>query len=495
MGLEIDRESFTPEDFHDFEERLEECLAALQQVLARPGFGHGPRTLGAEVELDLVDREGAPAPVNAEVLARARDPRLTLEVDRFNLEVNARPVGLEGAPFSALGHEIQTALARVTEAADACAARALHIGTLPSLTPQCLTREALTDRCRYRALSGSIRRLRRTPFPIHIQGEDTLQIDFDDVTLEGANTSLQIHLRVSPHEFATFHTAAQLATAPVLALSGNSPIFLGHRLWDETRVALFRQSVDDRPAATDDDWRPARVSFGHGWVRHGIHESFAESVGLYEPLLPVLTSERPLDVVAGGQVPQLEELRLHYGTVWQWNRGVYDPAQGGHVRLELRALPAGPTVVDMMANAAFLVGLLLAFVPEVPRLMNVMTFGHARRNFYQAARHGLNAQLLWLMAPNKRTRVFSSQELLPDLLDRAQQGLQDHGVVRQEAKRWLDVLRHRLDNGQTGARWQRQVFDALLAQGHAPAPAGRKLVNAYWERQQEGRPVHEWSLP
>ncbi len=495
MGLEIERESFSPEDFHAFEERLEDCLTALQSLLARPGFGLGPRSLGAEVELDLIDVHGSPAPVNAQVLAEARDPRVTLEVDRFNLEVNARPVMLEGAPFAALAHEIETALSRVHKAAQACGVRVMQIGTLPTLTPASLTREALTDRCRYRALSGSIRKLRKSPFPIHIEGDDTLQIHFDDVTLEGANTSFQTHLRVQPDEFAAFHTAAQLATAPVLALAANSPVFLGHRLWEETRVALFRQSVDDRQNAVSDDWRPARVSFGHGWVRNGAHELFAESVGLYEPLLPVMGPEDPLDVIAQGRVPRLEELRLHYGTVWQWNRAVFDPAGAGHVRLELRALPSGPTVTDMVANAAFLIGLLLSLVPELPRLQHVLTFGHARRNFYQAAQHGLRAHLLWVTETQKRARLMPVRELLPELLDRAEQGLQDYGVVRQEARRWLDVMRNRLQTEQTGARWQRQVFDKLLAQGLSPQAAGCQLVNAYYERQQQGRPVHEWSLP
>ena len=494
MGLEVEQESFTSEDFRKFEDRLDECLQALQHVLARPGFGRGPRTLGAEVELDLVDAKGAPAPVNEEVLARAHDERLTLEVDRFNLEVNARPVPLAGAPFTALAHEIDTAVARVQAAAAGCGAYPVHIGTLPSLTPESLTRAALTDRCRYRALSDSIRRLRCTPFPIHIEGQDTLNIEVDDVTLEGANTSFQIHLRVDPFEFAAFHTAAQLATAPVLAMSANSPVFLGRRLWEETRVALFRQSVDDRNNAHADDWRPARVSFGHGWCRHGALEAFAESVGLHEPLLPVLSSEAPLAACADGGVPALEELRLHHGTVWHWNRAVYDPTGDGHLRIELRALPAGPSVIDMVANAAFLVGLTLALVPEVQRLQGGITFGQARRNFYQAARRGLHAELLWLMAPHKRTRVFAARELLGEMLEWAEQGLQDHGVSGAEAQRWLGVCKERLRVGQTGARWQRHMFDELLAKGHGPEAAGRALVNAYRARQQEGRPVHEWSL-
>ena len=148
-----------------------------------------------------------------------------------------------------------------------------------------------------------------------------------------------------------------MLTAPVLAASGNSPTFLGHRLWHETRVALFKQAGDDRPPdRTPSGGMPPRVGFGNGWVREGALELFCESVALHEPLLPVCGGENPRACARAGGIPRLDELRLHHGTVWKWNRPVYDPAYGGHLRIELRALPSGPTLCDMLANAAFLVG-------------------------------------------------------------------------------------------------------------------------------------------
>ena len=357
MGLEIDRERFTDEDFSRFAARLRSCNQALAALLERPGFGEGAPSIGAELELDLVDDEGRPAPVNRAVLADTLDGRVTLEVDRFNLEINADPVPLAGAPFSATRRELEGALGAIREAARVHGARPVIVGILPTLTESDLTSAALTDACRYRALSRGIRRRRGEPFPLHIHGRDELELTADDVVYEGANTSFQLHLRVSPGDFASTYNAAQLATAPALAIGGNSPFFLGRRLWEETRIALFRQSVDDRSSASDDAWRPARVSFGHGWVRRGALELFQEAVHLHDPLLPVCGPEDPLAVVRAGGVPSLAELRLHQGTIWRWNRAVYDGSGGGHVRIELRALPAGPTVTDMLANAAFLLGL------------------------------------------------------------------------------------------------------------------------------------------
>ncbi len=374
---------------------MTECLEALRQVLARPGFGVGPRTIGAELELFLVDAAGFPLPVNRQVLGQTMDPRMTVELDRFNLEVNLRPAPLAGRPFTAMRAEFESALTEVRRAAATLGARVAVTGILPTLREVDLGSGAMTGLPRYRALSAAIRRRRQEPFHVVIGGEDPLTLEWDDVTLEGANTSLQYHLRVDPADFARMYNAAQLATAPVLAVSGNSPFLLGRRLWDETRVALFRQAVDDRGEAPSEAPRHGRVTFGHGWARQGPLELFAESVALHAPLLPVLGPESPLERVASGGLPRLDELRLHQGTVWSWNRAIYDPSAGGHVRIELRALPAGPTVVDMLANGALLLGLTLGLSDEVESLLPGLPFTCARGNFLRAAKEGLDAVLLW----------------------------------------------------------------------------------------------------
>jgi hypothetical protein len=214
-------------------------------------------------------------------------------------------------------------------------------GILPTLRAEELRLAALSDARRFRALDNGIRRLRHEPSRVRIDGADPLELAVDDVALEGANTSFQVHLRVDPERFTATYNAVQLATGPVLAVAGNSPTFLGRRLWEETRVALFKQVVDDRDAAGKASRRVCRVAFGTGWVRDGAAELLEDSVRLHEPIMPVLAAERPLDRVDGGQVPALEELRLHQGTVWTWNRAIYDPTAGGHLRVEMRALPAG----------------------------------------------------------------------------------------------------------------------------------------------------------
>lgn len=491
MGLLIDREEFTAEDHERFTARLLECEEALARLLARPGFGVGPRTLGAELELFLVDPFGFPLPVNRRVLAETVDERVTLEIDRFNLEANLAVTPLAGGPFSAMRAEFETALAEVRRAAGKLGARVMAIGILPTLREADLQSESLTPVPRFRALSKAIRERRKhRPQGIHIHGEDTLSTTWDDVSLEGANTSLQFHLRVNPADFARMHNAAQLATAPALAIGANSPFFLGKRLWDETRVALFRQAVDDREEMIDGYLPPARVTFGQGWTRQGAYELFSAVVRLHTPLLPVVGKESPLEALSEGRVPRLDELRLHHGTVWTWNRAVYDPSADGHVRIEFRALPAGPTVVDMIANGAFLIGLTLGLAEDIDRLLPAMPFRYARLNFYRAAQRGLDAELLWPGAPPS-PRSFSASELIERLLPVARTGLVKSGVEGKEADRWLSIIERRLAARTSGARWQRRELERL--ERHMPrADALAALTSRYARLSEEGRPVHEW---
>src|SRR6266487_2342989 len=326
MGTDIDQEEFNERDYSRFAERLAECLSAFGQLLERPGFGAGPATVGAELELFLVDGAARPLPHSQAIRAAVADPRVTVELDRFNLELNASPVQLAGRPFATLGGELNVLLDRVADAAQDHAGRLALIGILPTLSQADLGPGAMTDMPRYRALNSSLRRLRQDPFRIQIAGEDPLELASEDVTLEGANSSFQVHLRVDPADFTRTYNAVQLASARALAVAGNSPTFLGHLLWDETRIALFKQAVDDREGHAPRR-RLARTALGTGWLRGGALELFAESVRLHQPVLPALRKPLPpvlgdLKLRPGGsgwQAPPLDELRLHQGTVWRWN--------------------------------------------------------------------------------------------------------------------------------------------------------------------------------
>jgi gamma-glutamyl:cysteine ligase YbdK (ATP-grasp superfamily) len=488
LGLRVDKSEFEESEFVRFEEVLAEQLTALKELLARPGFGQGPQSLGAELEMTLIDAEGRPKPEVERVLSRLDSGRFTVELDRFNVECNCAPLALKDGSLTGLERELRRAVAEASSAASHADAEVALIGILPTLTRADLGSAAMTESARYRALSAGLRRQRREAFHVRVDGEDPLDLEWDDVTLEGANTSLQVHLRVAPPDFARVHAAIQLATGPALACSGNSPTLLGHRLWDETRIALFKQAVDAR-TQQDPLPRVARVSFGTGWVDDA-HELFADSVRLHGALLPVLSNEDALSVTRGGGTPQLGELRLHHGTVWRWNRAVYDPAGGGHVRIEMRALPSGPTVVDMVANTAFLLGLALDLSTDADTWRPEVPFAAAEANFYRAAQQGPAAQLVWPQTGGGTAR-HEAASLAAGLCDRARRGLRTAGVDDADAARYLGVFRERAERGATGAQWQRRRLREL-GHRHGDAESLRRMFLDYVAHSRSGAPVHAW---
>ncbi len=490
MGTEITRDEFDERDYALFRARLEQNLSELGRLLERPGFGAGPVTIGAELELVLVDRTGQPLPLNQAVRAEAADPRITVELNRYNLELNSSPVPLAGQPFTALAGELDMLLARAGDAARVHQGRIALIGVLPTLTGAHLDGGAVTEGARYRALGGGLRRLRQGPIQIRISGEEPLELTSEHIALEGANTSFQVHLRVAPPDFTRVYNAAQLAIAPALAVAGNSPTFLGHRLWEETRIALFKQAVEDRDSHGPRR-RPSRTSFGTGWLRGGAPELLAESVRLHEPLLP--SAGDPPGQLADDQfsVPCLDELRLHQGTVWRWNRAIYDPAAGGHLRIEMRALPAGPTVTDMMANAAFLIGLTLWLADQDQRWTYALPFERADHGFYRAAQYGLDAELSW-PAGGDRVSTVPAADLVTELLPAAREGLVGAGVATAEADHLLEVIQARTATRQTGAAWQRAAL-AAAERGHTRGRALAVMLDRYLSHAATGQPVHTWA--
>ena len=294
---------------------------------------------------------------------------------------------------------------------------------------------------------------------------------------------------VDPDDFASYYNAAQLTTPLALAVAANSPFLLGHSLWDETRIALFKQAVDTR-GATSREWRrAARVPFGHGWVRKGAYELFAESCALFPIIMPVCGDEDAIGIAESGGVPELLELRLLQGTIWNWNRPVYDAAAGGHLRIELRALPSGPTPVDLMANAAYAVGLAVGLSDEIDELIAALPFRYAEYNFYRAAQHSLDAELLWPVTEGLSPRTVTAAELCREMLPVAEKGLEKIGVDADERRRLLGLIGDRLD-ADIPSLWQRRTLQSM---GNKPRDeALAELVERYLEQATRRKPVSEW---
>ncbi|WP_250656883.1 hypothetical protein [Alkalimarinus coralli] len=492
MGQWIDKSEFSPKEYARFNERLADNLSAFRTLLDQQGFGLGVRSYGAELELYIIDQSGQPLPLNRILQDELQDPHLTLELNRFNLEYNLPPVLSSDKPFSHLSRAMSAAIEKVSAAAEPYEARILPIGILPTLEKRHVGMDAITDIPRYHVLANALRDRRGSDFHINISGQDALELSWEDVTLEGANTSFQYHYRVNPDEFASAFNVAQLVTPLALALGANSPIFFGQRLWHETRIALFKQSVDCRMDDPLSQRLPSRVFFGHGWIRKDIYELFAENVYLFEPLMPICSSENNHQQVLQGGTPTLDELRLHQGSVWSWNRPIYDPAGDGHLRIEMRSLPAGPSVENMIANAALMTGLIEGLKPHIDKILPGLPFRYAEHNFYRAAKHGLEARLFWPEPSEGTLKELPVVDILQSMLVLAEEGLHSISVAESDINHYLGVIRDGLEARVNGAKWQLNMFEKLSQQCDKKQ-ALIELVDRYYHNSRNNQPVHEWS--
>ncbi|MDG9666162.1 glutamate-cysteine ligase family protein [Hahella sp. CR1] len=489
MGRHIDKARFSAQEYVDFQRRLQENLATLRSLLDDPAFGVGPPSFGAELELYIIDKHGRPTAKNQEIQAAVDDPNLTLELNRFNLEYNLEPTPAAGTPFRALQQQIDGVLQSLETHAAAQGASLLPIGILPTLTSEDMGPEAITESPRYQALARQLRDKRGEDFHISIKGRDTLDLYWQDVSLEGANTSFQFHYRVNPGDFADAFNAAQLATPLAVALAANSPLFLGRRLWHETRIALFKQATDCRMETPLRFRLPARVLFGNGWVRKDAHEIFCEGVSLFEPLLPICGDD---DAPRPGQAPPLDELRLHQGSIWAWNRPIYDPVDGGHIRIEIRALPAGPSTTDMLANAALMVGLIEGLRPSMQEMLPAIPFRYCEYNFYRAAKYGLRARLFWPGQDGEGLQERPVMDILEHMLPVAEQGLNALPIDPEEIRHYLGVCSQNLAQPVNGALWQLRMLEKLRLQRN-DEEALRELVIRYQDNYRSGEPLHRWT--
>jgi CBS domain-containing protein len=467
-----------------------EDLRALERMIAAGLFEEFPTRIGAEQEFLLVDRHLAPAPVAPEILARVRDPRLTVEIARYNLEVNATPRALDGASLSALGGELLDVAERARAAAAEVGADVLLAGYLPTCQLPDAALHHLTPGVRYGELARQATEWRAGQVPFVLHGTDAVAFTHDCLMLEAPATSFQVHLQVAPAVFADVYNCALLATAPVLAAAVNSPLVFGRRLWQETRIPLIEAATDVRRPSQARRPGPWRTSFGDGWVERSVVELFERDLLRFPAFLEPCTPEAPLDVLEAGGIPDLRALTTFNGTVWRWLRPCYGVLGGRpHLRIEARFLAAGPSLVDEIANAALWTGLVHALPLELGDVRRRIAFEDVEANFYAAAQRGLDAELRWIDG----ARVTARDLLQDSLLALAWDGLEAAGVSRLDIARAMDVVHERVETGRTGAAWALAAFDAAPA-GASGCERAWRVTEAMMRHCWSGKPVHEWPV-
>ena len=477
MGQEITSTQFKKSDFDAFARRLKQETELLADWFAGKLFENKQFVAGFELEAWLIHHNYLPSPCNEAYLARVNNPLVTPELAKFNVELNGNPQSLQQHGLRKLHDELENTWALCNDTAKQLDAQLAMIGILPTVNKKDLTLDNMSDMKRYRALNEQVLRLRKgKPLNLDIKGHQHLKTEHRDVMLESAATSLQIHLQVPVDQAMRYHNAAQILSGPMVASSANSPFLFGHQLWDETRIPLFEQAVEVGGFDGAAYGPMKRVCFGSDYVRQSLMECFTENIEHYPILLPILFDEDP---------SELCHLRLHNGTIWRWNRPLigFDYDGMPHLRIENRVVPGGPTVVDVIANAAFFFGIMQTLMTtEIPPEKQ-LSFSAARDNFYATARHGLDAHIDWFGEKRGTARTLILDELLP----MAKQGLEALEIDTADINRYLEIIRMRVETAQNGAAWQRAYVEK-----HGRDLAA--MTNAYRQRQESGKPVHEWDL-
>ncbi|HYB35278.1 MAG TPA: glutamate--cysteine ligase [Mycobacterium sp.] len=488
MGEEVRRTTYNRAQRQEYRRKVQLCLDVFETMLAQSSFEFDRPLTGMEIECNLVDADYQPAMSNQHVLAAIADSAYQTELGAYNIEFNVPPRPLPGRTGLELEADVRASLNAAEAKATSGGAHIVMIGILPTLMPEHLTGGWMSESTRYQALNESIFTARGEDIQIDISGPEPLSLHSPSIAPESACTSMQLHLQVSPEDFADNWNAAQVLAGPQLALGANSPYFFGHQLWAETRIELFAQSTDTRPDELKAQGVRPRVWFGERWIT-SIFDLFEENVRYFPSLLPEVSDEDPVAELAAGRTPQLSELRLHNGTVYRWNRPVYDVVDGRpHLRVENRVLPAGPTVVDMLANSAFYYGMLRTLSEEDRPLWTKMSFAAAHANFLEAARHGMDARLFWPGLGEVTTEELVLRQLLP----MAHEGLRGWGVVAEVRDRFLGVIEGRAKSGRNGAGWQVATVRALQEGGMTRPAALAEMLRRYCEHMHTNEPVHTW---
>lgn len=473
MGQEIRRQGFSDDQFARFRKRLARETEFLRDHFAAGRFSSAGPFIGLELEVWLIDHNFFPAPHNQSFLERLCDPSVVPELSQFNIEINGPVERIEGRGLQRMHAHLSETMRRCASNAHEDVDTVIAIGTLPTLRQQDLSLKAMTPSHRYQALNQEAMRLRGgMPLNIDIDcafpdGHHFLAC-FKDVMLEAASTSFQLHLQVPSAAVSASYNASVILAAPLVGIAANSPFLFGQPLWKETRIAVFEQSLQQ-------SYGPPRVTLGSAYVGPDITELFEQNSTEYPVLIPM---------EPGDPVSRYSCLRLQNGTIWRWIRPIvgFDVDGTPHVRIEQRVLPAGPSVSDMMANAALYFGAVRVLAQNLTEAEQALPFAVARNNFYEAARRGLDAEILWLDGRGKRP----IREILRELIPIAAEGLAAQGMDQDLIDHYLDIISCRLASGCNGAEWQLAHFRRYRDL--------HKLTAAYVENQRTGRPVHEWPV-
>src|SRR6056297_1793424 len=477
-----------PHSKRKFLKHLMHDVEAIEEIMERGLFESGITRIGAEQEFCLVDRHFKPSLNALDVLQKINDPHFTPELARYNLEINLDPRPLTGDSLSAMHAQLDSLLGKASDAAKSIDETVILAGILPSIDYRAVQKKYMTPRKRYEELAKIILDLRGEDFELNITGVDELLISHQNILFEACNTSFQCHYQVQPEQFADSYNWAQMLAGPVLSIAANSPLLLGNQLWAETRIALFQQSIDTRGKGFHLRQREQRVTFGNRWIK-GIGDVFKNDIARHTLLFFMEIERGSLELLEQGEIPKLEALQLHNGTIYKWNRPCYGVSNGKpHLRIENRYLPSGPTTADEIANLAFWSGLMANMPESYAGNWDALDFDDAKENFYKAAMWGVQAGMVW------ENSLMSARKLLVEILiPMAREGLRKKKIDEKDIERYLSVIEGRINKYGTGSRWIVNSYRNLKKKlGREEASVAVTAI--MYNRRKSGKAVHEWDI-
>lgn len=477
MGEEIQYSRFNKTDYQRFAGHLKDETAILKSWFDKHSFSSSALTAGYELEAWLIDKQAKPLAINKEFLERANNALLSPELAKFNIELNVEPEPLKDNVLSSFEKKLDLLWQQCSDTAKSLDSNILGIGILPTLQDNELTLDNISLLDRYKALNEQVLRHRNgVEIKLDINGEDHLQLSHKDVMLEAAATSLQVHIQIPQDVAIRYYNACILLSAPMVAISANSPCLFGRRLWQETRIPVFEQSVPTGGYGGAANGPVHRVSFGSDYARESLFECFQENLAHFPILLPAHFKS---------SAEELRHLRLHNGTIWRWNRPLigFDDDDTPHLRIEHRVCASAPSTLDNIANIAFFYGLVHNYATQEKPPEYEIDFADAKNNFYRAAQHGLKNKTRWLDG-----KTDSLQKIILDkLLLQAEAGLYKLGINKDDTQRYLSVIEQRCIHNRTGSQWQLNFLNAHQDD--------RTLLTLnYLKNQMTGQPIHEWDI-
>jgi hypothetical protein len=475
-------------DVETFQGRVRADAEVIKEEIAAGTFDNPQAIVGLEYEFYAVSDDGSLARVPRRVLEFVGFEK---ELGLHNAEMSTSPQPLNEYGLRAQEAEVQ---ARLDAALSPMDAEGLHLVSdgMCTIPPAGETAESyLTDSVeqdgvqvatnmsgspRYHAMANSDQ-----PAGMKLDAPH-VHLEADTVMPEALITSIQPHYQVPQAvDLPTYFRYALRFAAPLLALGVNAPVF--------------------PPDLYDEDATPEEI-LADGWQesRIDVFETVLNVPGEYEKVsFPVdLDSVTdavdrvaddstivPMPVSGGGRFDdEFAHWRRKHGTYWRWVRPVFGGAsrEEANARIEFRPIPGQPTVRDTISFQAAFAGL-LENLTRTEHPLYELDWSAARDAFYDAARHGLDADLPWIDADGER--VTDAKKLYTDLFEQANAGLQRRGLSSEDAAKYLWPLRQRARHGVTPAAWKRERIRDALDEGNTFENAVYAMQCEYIENQRE----------